>query len=654
MTFGNSADGYSAVYDRSSKTDITKTYNGGSITFNDEIYVYHGTRRLWENRDYTVKYTNNMMTADASSAKAPAFTLTGKGSYSESLTFAFTITPESMDNAVLTSESAVTVAPGAKLNSIKTALTYNGKALKPGKDYTLTYEVSDDGNTYKDTAATTAAQAGKTYAVSFEGKGNFSGKSAKHKIRVVVIDNKNKSVVPMVKVKVNLPKQSWTGNEVTKSDLQKMFEDGRASVMNGKTALVYGTDYTVGKQDGSLSFTDAGKYNVLITGTAAEPADGKISYVGTKTAVYEITGVPANKVKVACFNTTPAYTGEEITLKDLYKADKTGYKQVTLYTMNGKTAVVLNEGTDYDVQMINSGSTGKINVQFKLKGRYSGIIKKTATIGAENIAYAMVTVSDASYSRAGAIPENVTVTLEGKTLREGIDYTLSYKNNAKVSSKGIKGAPYVIVKGIGNYAGSKNVEFTVVKSVITDQVTLISADKAYNAKAGKGYYKSVPKIMDDGKAITIGKDVEKFDVKKAYKYYYAQTGVEIAEDAVVPAGTQIEVRVTVSCGANSPYKEGSYELKGLYKILDTGKDIKKANVRVKDPGKLVFNNGKLITITQQDLIVSVGKQVLKSTDYEIVSITNNRFLGTAKVVIRGQGEYGGTKTFTFKINTRAI
>ncbi|NBJ67609.1 BspA family leucine-rich repeat surface protein [Adlercreutzia caecimuris] len=51
---------------------------------------------------------------------------------------------------------------------------------------------------------------------------------------------------------------------------------------------------------------------------------------------------------------------------------------------------------------------------------------------------------------------NVVVKLSGKTLREGIDYTVSYKNNKSV------GTATVTATGKGNYTGTKSVTFKIV------------------------------------------------------------------------------------------------------------------------------------------------------------------------------------------------
>lgn len=47
-----------------------------------------------------------------------------------------------------------------------------------------------------------------------------------------------------------------------------------------------------------------------------------------------------------------------------------------------------------------------------------------------------------------------------------------------------------------------------------------------------------------------------------------------------------------------------------------------------------------------------GKTLVKGTDYT-VAYKNNKKVGTASVVIRGKGNYFGTKTLTFKINPKA-
>jgi hypothetical protein len=59
--------------------------------------------------------------------------------------------------------------------------------------------------------------------------------------------------------------------------------------------------------------------------------------------------------------------------------------------------------------------------------------------------------------------------------------------------------------------------------------------------------------------------------------------------------------------------------------------------------------GSPITPSYGDMVVTVGKTTLTSADYDIVSYKNNIEKGNASLVIRGKGNYGGSKTITFDI-----
>ena len=66
----------------------------------------------------------------------------------------------------------------------------------------------------------------------------------------------------------------------------------------------------------------------------------------------------------------------------------------------------------------------------------------------------------------------------------------------------------------------------------------------------------------------------------------------------------------------------------------------------------LYYTGEKITLSKGDLEVKMGAITLESDQYEILedSYVNNLKKGTAKVTIKGKGEYGGTKTISFKIN----
>ena len=60
--------------------------------------------------------------------------------------------------------------------------------------------------------------------------------------------------------------------------------------------------------------------------------------------------------------------------------------------------------------------------------------------------------------------------------------------------------------------------------------------------------------------------------------------------------------------------------------------------------------GLPITLSNDDIRLTVDKTEIPSSAFEIVGYSSNTAAGTAKVVIRGIGrEYGGTLTVRFKI-----
>ena len=673
--FGNEKEGYGSYirYGNYTKSSVASfVYTGTRISFNDKISVYHGNKKLCENRDYSLKYSNNTNAGSGSGSKAPKVTITGKGNYKSTCSFYFSINAADINTAVMTTDPEVVINAGTKLSTVKPALTFNGKKLSVGKDYQLFYYRNsvDDKNRINNGNET--VQSGTKYYVVVKGAAEVSGSKSVNFgntydtiVTVEAGDPKNKTVVKASSLKVTVPKQVYTGNV---TDAVKLFDnsDGKTSdvvIKNGKNTLIYGEDFTVSLSK-STDHVSSGKHTLILTGT--NNAEKETKYVGSKAVSYEITGTKMSGVKVAGLNTAVEYSGNEFTLNDLFKADSVtqsnGYKAVTLYTTvksgSTKTCKALTEGTDYTVKMDNNGSTGSFNIAFIGMGAYSGTLNKKITVKAYNLKNdsrkaISITASDAVYSKAGAVP-TVTVKCNGKVLKEGLDYKLSFKNNKAVS--GAK-KPTVVVTGMGNYTGANSgTSFNISKADIKSAVTLVSVDKPYKAAASAGYFKSVPKLMDNGVALSIGKGKDVEPVNSAdYHYYFADTHLEIGSKAVISAGTLIEVRVKVTCSEKSPYKEGSYELIGYYQILDNGLDISKAIVTIKDASKLSYNNGKyVLPLKERDLIVTIGKTTLSSDDYEIVSVTNNKFVGRATITIRGKGRYGGSKKAVFKIGAKPI
>ncbi len=707
--FGNETDGYRVEKEPGTAGNISVEYDGNKIAFNSEVFVFNRNKKLIENRDYTLTFANNINVpvAGVIPAKAPKVSIKGKGNYKIDASFIFGITPANMDNAELSSEKTVTILDSAKLSTVKPVVTYAGKKLAVNKDYELRY-FTDQACTTEDPALTKAVlTAGTSYFIQIAAKSaNFTGKKT-DPIEVKVIGKADKSTVQVSKLKVMVV-SSATGKAVkipydkerSAAELKEMFTSGNGefavAVTEGKTILKQGKDYTIEYPDKDSdmvkAYESAGKYRIVIHGRKKTDADleeegaNPKNYIGDKTVFFEISGTPVSKAKVAGLKTTVEYTGAPISLGDLYNAGDKNLKDEwksdnvpVLYV--GTTKLV--EGTNFLVKYTNTGIVGKFDLVYTGINGYSGTLKKTITVKAHDMsakaADITVDAQNTVYVKSGAKPE-VTVRHGSKLLVEGVDYTVTYKNNTKVFTDTItaanaKKAPTAVVKGMGNYAGSgKSDTFNIDKAPIS-QVKVVAADVVFDAKKnGKsGYFLVVPKLMDGGKAITAGKkkDIDAINKKTDYGYYYQTKttlkdgDVRAAGDPVlatdqVPEGTTIRVEVKIDIAAvntTSPYLKDTDKLVGYYRVLkDKSYDISRYSVQLTDASKLYFDGGDKIRLSESDIEVFTGKgagrKVLSEGDYEIVSITGSNKVGNATIVIEGRGLYGGSKTATLKVIAR--
>lgn len=121
-------------------------------------------------------------------------------------------------------------------------------------------------------------------------------------------------------------------------------------------------------------------------------------------------------------------------------------------TVGGKALV---EGEDYSVSFANNVNAGTATVTV-VSETYGGSASATFVIDPVQLEDAGVTLSATSFSYTGsAIKPGVKVVLGGKTLANGTDYTVSYRNNVAV------GTATAVVTGKGNYAGTIEKTFEI-------------------------------------------------------------------------------------------------------------------------------------------------------------------------------------------------
>ena len=160
--------------------------------------------------------------------------------------------------------------------------------------------------------------------------------------------------------------------------------------------------------------------------------------------VLETAEIPAlsrisiSKASVTLSTSTYAYDG---------KAKKPG----VMVKLNGKT---LKNGTDYTVSYSNNTKVGTAKVTITGKGNYTGSVSKTYSIK-NNFKKATISgISNKSYTGKN-ITQSITVKYNGKALKKGTDYTVSYSSNKNIGTATVK------ITGKGSYTGTITKTFKI-------------------------------------------------------------------------------------------------------------------------------------------------------------------------------------------------
>ena len=274
-------------------------------------------------------------------------------------------------------------------------------------------------------------------------------------------------------------------------------------------------------QDYTLEYADnveVGEAKVIITGIAT--ASETLGYTGTVEIPFYINEKQAEEPEEPAFTlveikgtdvtidgTSFPYTGEEI-------------RPAVTVTVEGKTLIA---GTDYAVEYVNNllpgtgtvivrgiatasetlGYTGEVRIDFTIEAIPE---EKPEEPAAVEIKHEHVTINGKEFIYTGKeIRPEIAVTIDGKTLTAGKDYTLTYQDNVEV------GTGKAIVTGTGDYTGTVEIKFTI-RPITAEEYPLVEIKAENVALEGTRFYhtgKAIEpkvKVTVEGKVLTAGKD----------------------------------------------------------------------------------------------------------------------------------------------------
>ena len=313
------------------------------------------------------------------------------------------VSKKSLNNGLITLSETSYVYDGTYKKPAAT-VTFGGKVLQEGKDYTISYRNN--------------LNVGVTTVIA-TGMGDYTGYTSKNfTITKRALAGGTVSVASSV---------SFTGSNITPSVTVKVA---------GRT-LTSGTDYTVSYSNNK----NVGKATVKIT--------GKGNYSGSLSAKFDI--VPA-KQQIQKLETK--YKGFYIDWAQ--KGSATGYDVEYSVNANMSGAVSKHLTASKPDTLTVSGLAGnktyyvRVRSYTNVNGKvYYGAWSDIKSIKTANNDITKATVSGISTKAftGKAITQNVTVKVGNTVLKNGTDYTVSYSNNKKVGKATVK------ITGKGKYGG---------------------------------------------------------------------------------------------------------------------------------------------------------------------------------------------------------
>ena len=231
------------------------------------------------------------------------------------------------------------------------------------------------------------------------------------------------------------------------------------------TVTVEGRTLTAGK-DYSVSYrnnVEPGTATVSVSGIAT--ASETLGYTGTVEIDFTITPAAPAVVELKAEDVTIegtkfTYTGSYIEPKVTVTAGGKELVRDEHYTLSYHNNIGAGTATASVTGIESAGYTGQVNVSFTIE-------KDSATPDFQLIELkgTDVTLEGTEFPHTGkAIEPKVTVTVNGKVLTRGEDYSLIYESNINV------GTGYTIVRGIATasqtvgYTGEVKIPFTIVKA----------------------------------------------------------------------------------------------------------------------------------------------------------------------------------------------
>lgn len=592
--------------------DYNLTYNGKDQVISPSDLVIPG---LTQGVDYEVDFSE----AHAENAEEDAILLTvkGKNQYATASdeTLHINIKPMVINTKdfTITAKANKLTTPGATPTATDMTVTIKkgDLELKYDKDFVI-----GDINAAKRTVQIK----GSVEATPIKTPANYTTTDAKRDGNDYITVSYTQATKKLIEklTFASIADKTWTGKQITPTP----------EITDGSYTLKNGVDYTVSYGTNVDSGKKAGK--VIVTGIG--------DYEGTHELLFNITGTAIDsKFKVEAGNVSEdaakAGNGKSTPIVSFINGASapSDFTFTTKYyrlsgTISGSVVTEANKGaelTDAAFKTLKKDDT--VVVEVTGTGKYSGAIYGSYEIvEAEDIATKIdvTPIADQQYT-GNAIEPTVIVTSKaaGEVYTKDKDYKVSYMYNTQV------GTAYVVVTGIGAYAGEVVTPFKIVGEMPQEIVVLAAQERdlgngtrTLNSKATKIKYTTAPETAvtytsSDENVVTV-------DAEGNLKY----TGLG-------------EATITIEAKAENGYKAAKKEIKVVVKLAK--------------PSFTPFSKNNAFTLTSSTVKGAEKFEVQYATKKNFSNAKTKTFTTTTAGKIR-QVKVAAADKRTYYVRVRAV
>lgn len=379
-------------------------------------------------------------------------------------------------------EASFTISPAdiAKADAAKIEdRSYTGKEIKAEPELTFNEAGLEKGTDYEITGYENNIELG-TAAVTIEGKGNFKG-TATLNFQIVPAQIGQAQIAPV-------EDQTYTGKALTPKPVVTFNDE----------ELQSGTDYQI-----------AGYENNVKAGEGTITIEGLDRFTDTASVSFKILPAGLDKAQIGQIE-AQTYTGRALTPQPVI-------------TFNDEE---LQAGTDYEIAGYeNNTDAGKATVTIEGKGNFKGEVTADFNIAKADISKAQIADMDPVMNTGEELTPKPVLTFNDAAMEEGTDYEITgYENNVEI------GTATISLEGIGNFEGTTQVSFQIIKN-----------DGGYS-KLPEGEQKAVDKIVN-----TL--DLDTAQAMEVYNY---------AQEAGIPADTLLVTDEAVLKGNTDSDVKGAH------------------------------------------------------------------------------------------------